>query len=215
MMLGDTMFTSLTEMEIRTETMHNELLELISTLSDRSSSVMTVCGFSCVEDIDIQIYYKTASFSSSDSLSMLQPKPQIFHGRESELENIVTNLTKEAARIAILGAGGMGKTSLARTALHHPDIAAKYESRFFVPCESAATCAELAAQIASHVGLKPGNNPKNLVVQYFSRRPPCLLILDNLETPWEPLQARGEVEEFLSLLTDVPHLALIVRQLSP
>ncbi|KAJ7795290.1 hypothetical protein B0H14DRAFT_2249997, partial [Mycena olivaceomarginata] len=38
------------------------------------------------------------------------------------------------------------------------------------------------------------------VIQYFSRKPPCLLILDNLETPWEPIQSRNGVEEFLPSL---------------
>jgi hypothetical protein len=39
---------------------------------------------------------------------------------------------------------------------------------------------------------------------------PAMLVLDNMETPWEPLSTRTEVEEFLSLLADVRHLALLV-----
>jgi hypothetical protein len=34
-----------------------------------------------------------------------------------------------------------------------------------------------------------------------------------METPWEPLSTRAKVEEFLSLLTNVPHLALLVSSL--
>jgi hypothetical protein len=37
--------------------------------------------------------------------------------------------------------------------------------------------------------------------------------VDNLETVWEPLDSRGDVEEFLSLLTDIKHLTLIVSML--
>ncbi|KAJ6506670.1 hypothetical protein C8R45DRAFT_754828, partial [Mycena sanguinolenta] len=48
------------------------------------------------------------------------------------------------------------------------------------------------------------------VMQYFSRDPSSLLIPDNLETVWEPIQSRGRVEEFLSLLADVGHLGLII-----
>jgi hypothetical protein len=40
--------------------------------------------------------------------------------------------------------------------------------------------------------------------------PPSLLVLDNLETSWESVSSRKEVEEFLSLLTDVPQLGLMV-----
>ncbi|KAJ7933428.1 hypothetical protein B0H13DRAFT_1573378, partial [Mycena leptocephala] len=105
------------------------------------------------------------------------------------------------------GGGGMGKTSLARVALHHQDIADKFEYRYFVSAESANSTAEL---IGLHVGLNPGKDLTKAVVQYFSKKPPCLLILDNLETPWEPTHTRGGVEELLSLLTDIPHLALII-----
>ena len=151
-----------------------------------------------------------AGFFSSKSFSMLPSKPKIFHGRETELASIVKLLSQECARIAILGAGGMGKTSLARAVLHHADTSVKFEHRFFVSAESATTSLELAALIGLHVGLSPGQDLTKLVVQYISKKPSCLLILDNLEAVWEPIQSRGGVEEFLSLLTAVKHLVLIV-----
>ncbi|KAJ7452597.1 P-loop containing nucleoside triphosphate hydrolase protein, partial [Mycena latifolia] len=140
----------------------------------------------------------------------LPSQPKIFHGRESELEDIVKMLKGESPRIAILGAGGMGKTSLARAALHHQDIAAKYEDRFFIACDSANSSIEIAALIGSYLGLNPGKDLTKAVVRYFSGRLSSLLILDNLETPWEPKESRGGVEELLSLLTDIQHLALII-----
>ncbi|KAJ7826960.1 hypothetical protein B0H13DRAFT_1657204, partial [Mycena leptocephala] len=112
---------------------------------------------------------------------------------------------------AILGAGGMGKTSLARAVIHHTEITERYnQHRFFVACDPAATQGELAALIGAHVGLKPGKDLTRLVIQYFSRSSDCLLILDNLETLWEPVESRGKIEEFLSLLTGVDHLALLI-----
>ena len=119
-------------------------------------------------------------------------------------------LGQQSPRIAILGGGGMGKTSLARAVLHNPETSAKFEERYFVSAEAATTSIELAPLIGLHLGLNPGKDLTKPVIQFFSRRLSCLLILDNLETVWEPMQSRGGVEEFLSLLTEVKHLGLIV-----
>jgi len=141
---------------------------------------------------------------------LLPSIPKIFYGRETELEAIMKMLSQEAPRIAILGGGGMGKTSLARAVLHNPDTLTKFEQRFFVSAEPATTSIELAALIGLHIGLDPGQDLTKAVVQYFAKNSSCLLILDNLETVWEPIQSRSAVEEFLSLLSDVQHLGLIV-----
>ncbi|KAJ7849770.1 hypothetical protein B0H13DRAFT_2402140 [Mycena leptocephala] len=82
--------------------------------------------------------------------------------------------------------------------------------QFFIACDSAATQVELAALIGAHLGLKPGKDLTCPVIQYFSSSPHSLLILDNLETVWEPTESRGNIEEFLSLLTGVDHLALVI-----
>ena len=141
---------------------------------------------------------------------MLPSKPKIFHGREQELNDILKLISQQPPRIAILGGGGMGKTSLARAVLHHPDTSSKFEHRFFVSAEAATTSVELAALIGLPVGLESGQDLTKPVVQYFSRKISCLLILDNLETVWEPIHSRAGVEEFLCLLTSLEHLALIV-----
>ncbi|KAJ7849917.1 hypothetical protein B0H13DRAFT_1563276, partial [Mycena leptocephala] len=144
-------------------------------------------------------------------ISMLPSEPKIFHGRNSELSDILQLFSQGTPRIAILGAGGMGKTSLARTIIHHTEVTERYNrQRFFVACDSAATQVELAALIGAHVGLKPGKDLTHPVIQYFSSSSNCLLIPDNLETLWEPAESRGNIEEFLSLLTGVNHLALVV-----
>ncbi|KAJ7344049.1 P-loop containing nucleoside triphosphate hydrolase protein, partial [Mycena albidolilacea] len=140
----------------------------------------------------------------------LPSKPKIFHGRDSEVEDIMQILGQQSARIAILGGGGMGKTSLAKVVLHHPDAVEKFGQRFFVSAEAATTSIELATLIALHVGLNPGKDLTKPVVQFFSQKSSSLLILDNLETVWEPIQSRSGIEEFLSMLTDIEHLTLII-----
>jgi hypothetical protein len=144
--------------------------------------------------------------SSSTSFGLLPPCPQIFHGRETEIQDIVNTLMQDSACIAILGTGGMGKTSLATAALHNPQVEARYSHRYFVPCHSCPTSTELATTIADHIGLEKGRNMAGKIVDYFSHAPPSLLVLDNLETCWENLLHRAQVEEFLALVTAVPIL---------
>jgi DNA replication protein DnaC len=119
-------------------------------------------------------------------------------------------MTQDCARIAILGAGGMGKTSLATAAIHDVKVEAKYGCIYFVPCHSATTCAELASAVATYIGVEKGSNLVKKIILHFTHSPASLLVLDNLETPWESVSSRSEVEEFLSLLTDIPHLGLMV-----
>ncbi|KAJ7839753.1 hypothetical protein B0H13DRAFT_1911075 [Mycena leptocephala] len=91
------------------------------------------------------------------------------------------------------------QTSFIFSVKDHPG----YEQQhFFVACDSVATQVELAALIGTHLGLKPGKDLTRPVIQHFSSSPHSLLILDNLETLWEPTDSRANIEEFLSLLTD-------------
>ncbi|KAJ7467674.1 P-loop containing nucleoside triphosphate hydrolase protein, partial [Mycena latifolia] len=197
---GATIVTDALKMQETTQKLHEELLDLISNMTEGSS------------DRSSSIYHNvTGSQNSSISFGLLPAKPKIFHGRESELHEILQKFCNpDAPRVAILGTGGIGKTSLAKVVLHHQDVSANYENRLFVACDSATTSIELAAVVGSNIGLKPGRDLTEPVVQYFSRGPPCLLVLDNLETSWEKIESRGGVEEFLSLLSEVSHLALII-----
>ncbi|KAJ7779632.1 hypothetical protein B0H16DRAFT_1279092, partial [Mycena metata] len=145
----------------------------------------------------------------------LPGEPKIFHGRDSELADILKLFSQGTPRIAILGAGGMEKTSLARTVVHHEEVTTKYHgNRFFVTCDTASSKSELAGLIGAHLGLKPDKLVRfhltRAVLKHFSSGPPSLLILDNLETVWEPTKSRQEIEEFLSLLMNINSLALMI-----
>ncbi|KAJ7135151.1 hypothetical protein C8R46DRAFT_1325991, partial [Mycena filopes] len=186
------------DMQAKAEAKHQEVLNLIETLSSSDSASSSSKMYS-------------GSFTSSTSISMLPASTQIFHGRESELADILKLFNQGSPHIAILGAGGMGKTSLAKAVLHEDTIAARYtQYRFFIPCDRAGSKVELASLIGAHLGVKPGRDMTRAVLQYLRQSPPSLLVLDNLETLWEPVELCKEIEEFLSLLTDITTLSLLV-----
>ncbi|KAJ7482583.1 hypothetical protein FB451DRAFT_1442029 [Mycena latifolia] len=195
-----TVLRNMADMQEHAQKMHQEVLELISSLSE---------GFSDSGSSISRVF--STSHNSSNSFSLLPSQPKIFHGRELQVSTIIQQLDQRIPRVAILGGGGMGKTSLARAILHHPQISARYDQhRFFVACDTASSSVHLAALIGAHVGLKPGQDLTKPVVWYFSNGPPSLLILDNLETVWEPKESRADVDKFLALLEDIEHLALII-----
>ncbi|KAJ7021960.1 hypothetical protein C8F04DRAFT_1049371 [Mycena alexandri] len=190
--------TEVKEMQENVQARHQEVLNIIETLSssDSASSIS-------------QVY--SNSYASSTSISMLPAEPKIFHGRENELTDILKLFSEASPRIAILGAGGMGKTSLSRAVLHHSKITAKYNTnRFFIACDGSTNKVELVNIIGAHLGIKPGKDLTQAVLRHLSSAPPTLLVLDNLETLWDPAESRKEIEEFLSLLTDITSLALMI-----
>ncbi|KAF7336993.1 AAA domain-containing protein [Mycena venus] len=179
---------------------HDEIIELL-----RAESVGT--------DTDSSYSARSALWNlgaSSGSLSLLPAAPKIFHGREAELRDLIEMLLEGFPRVVILGPGGMGKTILATAALRDLRVTDKYQTRYFVSCDSAYTKDSLVAIIASNLGLEPSRGLARVVVGHLVAGPPCLVVLDNFETPWEPLDGRAQVEEFLSLLADIPHVALLI-----
>lgn len=233
----------MTKMRKDAERRHEEILQIVEEITpeqDGFSKSILVCVWFCPqrvtefsfsegEKLAEKVCFRLVHFSSNcnawlklcsstSSLSMLPGSPKIFHGRENELNNVVANLLSgTAAQIAILGTAGVGKSSLALAALHHPDIITKYgPNRHFVSCESAASATELISAIATYYALGQPSRPSKAIIKYLSNLSvPSVIVLDNFETPWEPLECRSEVEDFLSLLVDVKDLNLIVSSCLP
>ncbi|KAJ6452360.1 hypothetical protein C8R47DRAFT_1204351 [Mycena vitilis] len=198
----------ITNLQKESEERHEEVIKLIEALtgasSDQASSISGVYS---------------GSYNSSTSMPMLPSEPKIFHGRDVEVSDILQLFREGNPRIAILGAGGMGKTTVARVVLHHTDITTRYEQhRHFITCDSAGTKAELLALIGDHLGLKLGKTPAQALVRHFVEAPPSLLILDNLEMVWERKESYdthnlGEVDRILALTDNMP-LAIAISLLA-
>ena len=82
------------------------------------------------EDVK-QILAKTqqsATLPSSETVVQQMPlKPAVFYGRDVIIEEITQLLIKEeTSRVCILGAGGMGKTSVSLGVVEQPIIKARF-----------------------------------------------------------------------------------------
>ena len=144
---------------------------------------------------------------STRSAPRLPPLPRCF-GRDDEVETLVATLCADPPRpIPVLGPGGVGKTTVTLAALHDRRVAARFGSRrWFVRCESATSRDALVGEIAAGIGIEPGAQLEERVLQELEREK-AVLVLDNAETPWEADQ--GRVEELLAQLGGLAGLVLV------
>ncbi|KII86117.1 hypothetical protein PLICRDRAFT_178394 [Plicaturopsis crispa FD-325 SS-3] len=132
------------------------------------------------------------------------PPPKNFHGRD-EYVNTAADLISTApptdpVRLAILGLGGIGKTTVALAILHHPHIRQKL--RYFVPCDAFTNASMLVAGILHVFGIYkyPRDDPMQVLQNSVMFAAPMLLILDNFETPWDSPDSQSAVQAVLQRL---------------
>ncbi|KZV62643.1 hypothetical protein PENSPDRAFT_692333 [Peniophora sp. CONT] len=167
----------------------------------------------------LDVILSRASLAQPDPAIPLTPialpaPPAIFHGRAQEVDHIVNLiLDKPPARVTVLGSGGIGKTSIALTVLHRPEVQDRYgEARFFMSCEATSTVdgvlQGLLKMFRLAVDTQSRITPRDLLLSHLRVLPPGILCLDNLETPWDA-DASG-VEPLLADIASLSHLALLV-----
>ncbi|KAJ7580703.1 P-loop containing nucleoside triphosphate hydrolase protein [Mycena floridula] len=150
---------------------------------------------------------------SSSSVSVLLPAaPKIFHGRQHELDHIINALTQnETAQVAILGPGGIGKTSLSQATIHHSQIMEKFGPYcYWIACDSSESANDLIVMISTYLGINAQNRLHAILKCIREIARPVLLVLDNLETPWEQRGQQREVEDMLSHLTGLDNLSVLI-----
>ncbi|MFE9789476.1 ATP-binding protein [Nocardia salmonicida] len=110
----------------------------------------------------------------------LDPAATSYLGRDAEMESVRT-LLDSGCLVSITGAGGLGKTRLARR-LAGELVDAYGGGVFFVELAALRQREEVAAAVAAALGLRVGAREATLdrVLDHLARRA-CLLVLDNCE----------------------------------
>ncbi|KZT36888.1 hypothetical protein SISSUDRAFT_918362 [Sistotremastrum suecicum HHB10207 ss-3] len=139
----------------------------------------------------------------------LPPSPKVFFGRSHFVDQLLAKVCDCVPRhAAILGMGGIGKTSLALHVLHHPETVKFYgRNRFFLSCEPHQDLDMLSSAITAIFGTPCGDVIEEMNIPRLDSR--GLLVLDNFETPWEHCD-RQRLEDLLSALSGRPNLTLLI-----
>lgn len=137
------------------------------------------------------------------------PPARFCVGRDVLVDDVSIALTRRGAPVVVLGAPGIGKSTVCLAALHDDRVAAQFGGRrWLVRCEGASSASELLSAIATELGVTVGRSSGSLLDTVLAEfhHAPGLVVLDNLETPWahDPLQT----ERLLGHFGTEPHLTL-------
>jgi len=149
---------------------------------------------------------ETATLAVS-SIPQLTPH---FIGRDATTDALAKALIQPTGTHAILvhGGPGMGKTELTKAVAGHPKVVAHFvERRWFIRLETATTAQAMKDAIIQQLGCDPKNGFDGAIDMLSGS--PALLVLDNLETPWESIAERAATERMLADLAAVQGVALL------
>ncbi|KAF5355218.1 hypothetical protein D9757_014763 [Collybiopsis confluens] len=141
--------------------------------------------------------------------------PTFFAGREKITQEAVEKLLQdEPAHLAILGAGGMGKTALALHIIKNPDVKTKFQDKiFFVPCEICSDATSLIHTVVQSLRLQipEGKTGFEVLEVYLTLcQWPILIVLDNFETPWNGTGSQSDVINLIDHLLDYSRVFIIL-----
>jgi len=132
-----------------------------------------------------------------------------FQGRDAEHSTLIDSIiSNEQCSLLIQGGPGIGKTELTKAVANDAQVVSRFGNRrWFVRLETTTTTGAMKDAIIRAIGCDPRHGFQASLQTLQGRA--SLIVLDNLETPWEPLEERQTTEDAIGDLASVPGLTLI------
>jgi Domain of unknown function (DUF4062) len=132
-------------------------------------------------------------------------------GRDGDVATLVAAwLATPPEPVAVLGAPGIGKSTICLAALHDGRVAERFgDRRWFIRCDGVTSAEALLSGLAAELGVTGDGSPGGAVDRVCAVLSTGLaVVLDNFETPWtaDPLP----VEDLLRTIAAVPQAGVAV-----